>query len=228
MSNQLHDSDVNRFLQQIGSFNDDVSKKELDNQKMSPLVASFMPSQASNPFFRLSESEIPASPCSESAGSESSQSKDHHVARRVSFSPGDAAAFQKTSAAPCEAVAGAHTATILKSAAASNLHVQPDADGKRIEKSRSAIVHDQSLKCIMQTPPQMIGKSLSDSVVMRNQSANSFQPNTGVPTNLSPGLAVIKPQASTSTASFAAATYCSPHLHSPTPRPRFSTLDGMA
>lgn len=206
--------------------NDDASKKESDNQKMSPLVASFMPSQASNPFFRLTESEIPASPCSESAGSESSQTNEHHVARRVSFSPRDAASLFKSSPAHSQVSLGAQIAPVLKSAAVSNLHVEQVAGNWRLENSRSAFAHDQS-KFSQQNQPQFVGKPLSDSAVIRN-SANSGQIKAGVPNSLSPGLAVSKPQTSNSSATFAAATYSSPHLHSPTPRPRFSNHDGIA
>jgi hypothetical protein len=203
----------------MASFYDDASKKESDNQKMSPSVASFMPSQANNPFFRLTESQIPASPCSESAGSESSQTNDH-VARRVSFSPSEAASFLKSSPTQSQVVTGAYIAPTLKSAPVSNL-----PEDRRLENLRSLFAHDQSIKSTK--PTQFIGKCLSDSATIRHQNVNSSQINAGVPNNLSPGLAVSKPQPSNSSATFAAATYSSPHLHSPTPRSRFSTHDAI-
>jgi hypothetical protein len=227
VKNELCNAAVNRFEQQLASWNDDASKKETDNQKMSPLVASFMPSQASNPFFRLMESEIPASPCSESAGSESSQTNDH-VARRVSFSPRNVARFSKPTQAQCQVLAEACIAPVLQRAAVSNLHMHQIADDKTVEPSRATVAHDRSMKPTMQILPQFVVKSPKDSSSMRNQSASASQSNAGVPKSLSPGLAVSKQQISSYSTTFTAATYGSPQMHSPTPKPRFSSHDGMA
>lgn len=216
--------------QNMASLTDETSKKESDNQKMSPLVASFMPSQASNPFFRLTESEIPASPCSESAGSESSQHHDQHIARRVSFSPDETSKFFLALQLKPQKLVAASASPILKTARASHPQTKNIAEGKVVEKTRSSFAHDSNLiqstqqnLLVQQNIQQMHAKP--QAVTSRNQNANSSQGNQGVPNNISPGFAGLK---QTSSGTFAAATYSSPTVHSPTPRPRFSHHDGIA
>jgi hypothetical protein len=197
---------------------------------MSPLVASFMPSQASNPFFRLMESEIPASPCSESAGSESSQTHGH-VARRVSFSPaGETSSLCVSSTLNLQKFEVVSAFSVLKSASSSHLQAQQIADERRVENLRSAFAHDPSMKSAHHNLPnssqqkfsQIHAMSPTENVILRIESSQS---NQGVPNYLSPGLAVSKQPTS---GTFAAATYSSPHVHSPTPKPRFSTHEGIA
>lgn len=192
-----------------------------------------MPSQSSNPFFRLMESEIPASPCSESAGSELSQPQGHDLARRVSFSP-EASDFPVFSPLNFQKFANALATPVLKGAASSHLQVQQSAVERRVEISRSTSVFDSSIhvsthhnlqKSTQQLLPQPHKKSPTESVMLRNQCSKSSQSNPGVPNYLSPGLAVSK-QATLGT--FAAATYSSPPVHSSTPRPRFSSHEGIA
>jgi hypothetical protein len=224
----------------MASLTDETSKKESDNQKMSPLVASFMPSQASNPFFRLMESEIPGSPCSESVGSESSQHHDQHIessqhhdqqiARRVSFSPDEKSKFFLASQLKPQKLVAASASPVLKTARASHSQTKNISEGKIVEKSRSAFAHDSNLiqstqqnLLVQQNIQQMHAKP--QAVTSRNQNANSSQGNQGVPNNISPGFAGLK---QTNSGTFAAATYSSPTVHSPTPRPRFSHHDGIA
>jgi hypothetical protein len=215
--------------QNMASLTDETSKKECDNQKMSPLVASFMPSQASNPFFRLTESEIPASPCSESACSESSQHHDQHIARRVSFSPDETSKFLLSSQLKPQKLVVASASPVLKTARASHLRTKNISEGKMVENSLSAFAHDSNLikstqqNFLQQNIQQMHAKP--QPVTSRNQNANSSQGNQGVPNNISPGFAGLK---QTNSGTFAAATYSSPTVHSPTPRPRFSHHDGIA
>lgn len=207
----------------MASLNDEASRKESDTQKMSPSVASFMPSQASNPFFCLMESEIPASPCSESAGSESSQTAGNHIARRVSFSPGDAVSFTMVSPANSQVPARISAVPILKSAVLSNSPAQQIVEEKLIEFSRSTSAHVPQMTSSKSN--QFLRKSPPDAVMLRNQSISTNQSNPGVPNNLSPGIVVMNHSTS---GTFAACTYSSPQLHSPTPRPRFSSHDGIA
>ncbi len=206
---------------------------------MSPLVASFMPSQASNPFFRLMESEIPASPCSETAGSEtagseSSQTQGHHVARRVSFSPAaetSSLCISSTLNLQKNPVVG--SISVLKSASSSHHQAQQIADERRVENLRSAFAHDPFMKSKQHNLPNSASQknsrihamSPTETVILRNQSIDASQNNPGVPNYLSPGLAISKQPTS---GTFAAATYSSPPVHSPTPRPRFSTHEGIA
>jgi len=218
---------INTLKQQMALLNDEATRKESDTQKMSPFVASFMPSQANNPFFCLMESDIPASPCSESAGSESSQTagNGHHIARRVSFSPGDAVSFTVVSPAHSQILARVSAIPALKSAGVSNPQVHQIADERVIEFPPSASVHGPQMASSKSNLPQFHRKSPPEASMSRNQSISAYQNNPGVPNNLSPGLVVMN---HSTPGTFAASTYNSPQLHSPTPRPRFSSHDGIA
>lgn len=226
-------NNTNTSNQQMASWNDEASKKDVDNQKMSPLVASFMPSQASNPFFRLMESEIPASPCSESAGSESSITNGHHVARRVSFSPRDATNFSMSSQGVSQKAVNSNAIPSLKSGVIGFSPAQQPADEKRVDVSRSSFAHEFSfsMKSAKNCLPRLDAKPSTEALEMpssHNQMTISSQCNqcdSGLPNNLSPGLAVSK---QLTLGTFAASTYSSPRLHSPTPRPRFSSHEGIA
>jgi hypothetical protein len=224
-------NNINTSNQQMASWNDEASKKDVDNQTMSPLVASFMPSQASNPFFRLMESEIPASPCSESAGSESSVTNGHHVARRVSFSPGDATSFSMSSQGVSQKAVNSNAIPTLKGGVVGFSQAQQPADEKRVDVSRSSFAHEFSMKSAKNCLPRLDAKPETEAPEMpssHNQMTILSQKNqcdSGLPNNLSPGLAVSK---QLTLGTFAASTYSSPRLHSPTPRPRFSSHEGIA
>jgi hypothetical protein len=159
------------------------------------------------------ESEIPASPCSESAGSESSQTCSHHVARRVSFSPKDVKRSATSSPTHSQVLANLSKASILKShealCQARQLHEE-----SLIQKGLSALSHDPPLKSAKKSLPQFNRKSPPEASIL-HLSTNKYQSNPGVPNIFFAGLSVPK----------APSAFGSPQSLSPTPKSRFSSRD---